>query len=301
MTEIINTLSEHYLFLLLALLVVNAGMRTRKNIVQSKKKRTAALIFLAIAVFFWLLLFFITEHGLPEYYFPVALAAVVVFGFAFRQTLWPFKLDCQNCGKRLSISQFLVNDDNICAECYLNQHPELRPVPPKTEEQIRQEMLDKFAGWQPVKQLVLCFVCNDKNEVLLIDRKYKPKGIGKISGATGFFNAGDDVLDACRQAVAKETGLTIHSPVFCGNIRFTIPNANLLGHIFTASDFSGDIRETKNNRPFWTRIKKLPFSQMSVDYQVWLRLALTNKKFEYYAICNDKGFVMDDLLLEEKQ
>lgn len=296
--QILQIIIDHYIFFLLFVILFTAGVRSRRILNPSKEKKLASLIMLFFSVSYWFILNFILKKELNPLLALAPLCVYAILCVVFNKILWPYKRNCQRCGKPLKLSEILASNGNICNECYMATRKEPAPAPQKTAEDLEQEMREKWKDWKPNKNVVLCFIMNDNGQVLLVDRKYKKKGPGKISGATGFFEAGENIAEVCKKCAKAETGLDIENPVYYGRINFWMPEMNLQGHIFVTSTYSGEIKESNVNRPFWTKIKKLPYSQMSVDYKVWLKRALNKQFFDYYGICDKVGYVVEDILYE---
>lgn len=61
----------------------------------------------------------IRVKSLPDFYIYIAIVVcLVVFGL-FRKKLFPYMLNCSECGKRLKISQILFIDSQLCNQCNL--------------------------------------------------------------------------------------------------------------------------------------------------------------------------------------
>ena len=59
----------------------------------------------------------IKAKGLNEKLIIVALALGVVSFYLLRSRLFPYKFKCENCNKKLKISQVLYIDSTKCSEC----------------------------------------------------------------------------------------------------------------------------------------------------------------------------------------
>ncbi|MFC2385968.1 NUDIX domain-containing protein [Treponema socranskii] len=291
MEKIIQKIIENYLFLLAAFALVYFNQK-RVGFVSVKKRR-AVFIMLMLAVFYLAFLLLIQRMHWNSYFAIPGFIAVVFTGFLLRRHTWPFKSRCQKCGKRLTITQMLTNDENICGACFVAEHPELAP---KTEADIQKEFDDEWTAWKPGEYVVLCFIVNERNQVLLIDRKYIEKGSGKVSGAMSRMEAGEDPVAACKRCALEETGLAVEEPRCHGRLNFALPGRDLRCYVFIADEFAGTIKETDKNLPYWVNSKKLPFGKMSVDGRVWLPIALDRGYFDYYGTCNEKGYVVKDTL-----
>jgi hypothetical protein len=107
--------SENILYLLLAVLVLNMLQRRYQKHAQKKRFATLYIAILILALMAGTLL--IVYFDLPDILFLALLAALVLIGYRFRKKVFPFRLNCQNCGERLSGKRILFYDSNTCEKC----------------------------------------------------------------------------------------------------------------------------------------------------------------------------------------
>lgn len=289
MESILQNLIDNFIFLLFfEILFLGSIIKQGK---KAEYRKLAFILIIFLSLMFWISCFLIQKNGWNPYYSLASLGFVLVLGFIFRKWVWPFKTHCVKCGKKLTISQILSIDENKCEDCLLEDHPEYRVV--KVGSAKRDSFWD---DWEYDYLFSTVIIMNEKNEILLIERKNKLKGSGRISGATAFCKEDEDTLQACYRAAEEETGLKISEPTHMGYLSMALPVGNLRGHVYLAKTYEGEIKETENNRPFWHKAKGLPFSQMSVDYKVWLPHLVKGTHFDYYIIGNKQGQVSKDSL-----
>ena len=127
---------------------------------------------------------------------------------------------------------------------------------------------------------VLCFLLRD-GEVLLI-RKKKGFGAGKINGVGGRVEPGERPEEAAVREVFEEVGVRVRSLEPAGTLEFysADPEPDWLIHVFLSRDFEGEPRESEEASPRWYRLGELPFEEMWEDDRVWLRYALSGKRVE---------------------
>ncbi|MGI5172581.1 NUDIX domain-containing protein [Treponema sp. OMZ 840] len=291
MEKILSFIIDNYIFLFVAFALVYFNQLKKGGI--CRKKRKAVLIMFACAFLYWLFLYVIVNKNYNPYFSFVGLAILAVFVFVFRAVMWPFSRLCRKCGKELSITQILTVDENTCDDCFFSDHPDLLVKP---EEKVDEKLDDLWTDWRPDKTFVLCFVLNNKNQVLLVERKYKEKGSGKVSGPISLLQEQENAVEVCKKSVYTETGLSVEQPSYQGRLNFSMPGKNFRCHIYVTSKYTGCIKETELNRPFWASVKRLPFLKMSVDYRVWLPIAIDKGFFDYYGTCDEKGYVVKDRL-----
>lgn len=289
MDAILQNVIDNFIFLLFfEILFLGSIIRQGK---KAEYKKLAFILIIFLSLLFWVALFVIKSNGWNSYYAFVPLGFVLIVGFIFRKWVWPFKTKCVKCGKKLTITQILSIDENKCEECFLEDHPEQREVKAGTTKR------DSFWDtWEYDYLFSTVIIMNQKKEILLIERKNKLKGSGRISGATAFCKEDENTLDACLRAAEEETGLKISNPVHMGYLNMALSVGNLRGHVYLATQYEGEIKETENNKPYWQKTKGMPFKQMSVDYKVWLPHLVKGTHFDYYIIGNKQGQVAKDSL-----
>lgn len=124
-------------------------------------------------------------------------------------------------------------------------------------------------NWQPEFVGTLLFLVRGK-EVLLIHKK-TGHGAGRINGPGGKLDAGETVIECACREVAEEVGLVVEHPTVGIEMRFVERNGpQWLGFALTATQFSGELRETREARPFWCPIDAVPYKQMWPDDAIWL-------------------------------
>lgn len=143
---------------------------------------------------------------------------------------------------------------------------------------------DKFTipfweAYTPHDRAVLCFLRRD-DHVLLI-RKKRGLGSGKINGPGGKTESGERPLDAAIRETMEEVGLVPLDPIHYGTVRFAFTDGyHLEVHIFVASHWRGTLVETEEADPFWVAETDIPFDQMWEDDKWWLPAVLAGDHVE---------------------
>lgn len=150
-----------------------------------------------------------------------------------------------------------------------------------------------WSQWQPREYANLCFVVKD-GRVLLI-RKKRGLGAGKINGPGGKLEPGESALDSAVREVREELGIT---PLFLedrGVLRFQfVDGYSLYCTVFVATDFEGEPVETPEAIPLWFPVDGVPYGEMWEDDQHWLPQVLGGQHFNGW-------FVFDgDRMLEKR-
>ena len=264
---------------------------------RSRRKMRAVLIITLASGVIWAVYYLISLGRLPEALAVVVPAVLLALGIVFRRVVFPYRGRCADCGKRLSITEFLFNDDNICHACYGKLHPETEKI--SREEEIRRENAKKkegWAGWVPEKEYVIVFACDRDLNVLMMDHVKMAKAPGKLSGFIGNIRPGEDRIQAASRALLEQTGLACPDPQYLARLNFSMPDKNIRFHVYVAREFSGTLKEDAEKNPVWIPLKKLKYQQMSMDYPIWLPRVVRGISLEYYGRCNAAGKIYEDIL-----
>ncbi len=132
------------------------------------------------------------------------------------------------------------------------------------------ESVDQIdANWIPDDTATLVFVICDK-QVLLI-RKKRGLGAGKINGPGGKQEAGETLLECAVREIMEEVRITVFNAEARGILRFQfIDGYKMEMHIFVSTSFEGEPQETDEALPFWCDLSSLPLDQMWADDEFWL-------------------------------
>jgi len=302
MLDFVQKVLEGYIiFLFFAGLLLFSLFRSGAK--SRKKARSVLIIILASAVI-WVVYYLISIRKLPEMMAIMVPGILLVLGIIFHRVVFPYKGHCVNCGKALSITEFLSMDDHLCAACYEKLHPETRKL--TREEQFRLENEEKkkgWVGWKPDREYVIAFAFDEKNNnnVLLIDNTAMEKVPGKHAGVIGALRLTDDKAAVAAKVLEKETGIVCEKPDYMGRLNFMMPDTNLRFHVFIAREFTGTIKDNPKKQPIWVPLKKLNYKLMSMDYPLWLPRMLRGITLEYYAKGNAEGKIYEDILDTEAQ
>ena len=135
-----------------------------------------------------------------------------------------------------------------------------------------------WENWKPVERATLVF-CLRGDEILLI-RKKRGLGAGKINGPGGRLEKGESWEDCARRETLEEVGITVHGLEFSGENWFQfVDGYSIHVHAFVSRDFSGTAIETDEAKPMWTAVDQIPYEEMWEDDRLWLPLALEGKPF----------------------
>lgn len=127
------------------------------------------------------------------------------------------------------------------------------------------------------------FIVRD-GKILLI-RKKRGIGAGKVNGPGGKFEPGETALPCALREVREEVGLTVTDAREMGVLSFSFrckTTPEIRCHVFTASAFDGTPCETEEAAPFWVDVGAIPYGLMWEDDRFWLPLLLEGRRFEAF-------------------
>lgn len=135
-----------------------------------------------------------------------------------------------------------------------------------------------WASWKAVDEATLLFVIRDE-EVLLI-RKQRGLGAGKINGPGGRLHVGEAPLQAAIREVEEEVCVTPHDISESGELSFQfVDGYSIHVHVFRAAGCVGDARATPEAIPLWTPIDQIPYDEMWADDRIWLPMMFERRRF----------------------
>lgn len=154
--------------------------------------------------------------------------------------------------------------------------------------------------WKPDILATLMFVVRD-GQILLI-RKKRGIGAGKVNGPGGKFEPGETALQCVLREVREELCIDVTDAREMGELYFSfqcgsIPEIKC--HVFMASHFEGEPAETPEAEPFWSSVHEIPYELMWQDDRYWLPAMLEGRRFK--AFFTFEGDRMLDYSLEVEE
>jgi 8-oxo-dGTP diphosphatase len=133
--------------------------------------------------------------------------------------------------------------------------------------------------WGAHDPATLVFVV--KNGSVLLIRKKRGLGAGKINGPGGRLNPGESPLDCGIREVREELHITPLGLRKAGENRFQFTDGySTHVHVFTAADHDGEPTETEEAVPLWVPTHAIPYDEMWEDDYLWIPLLLSGRYFE---------------------
>ena len=135
-----------------------------------------------------------------------------------------------------------------------------------------------WKAWKPTVRATLLFVVRD-DQILLI-RKKRGLGAGKINGPGGKIEAGESPLDCALRETQEEIGVRAIGARQVGELWFHFTDGlQLFCTVFRADDIEGTPIETAEATPYWTAIDQIPYGEMWADDLHWLPQLIAGKAF----------------------
>lgn len=136
-----------------------------------------------------------------------------------------------------------------------------------------------WATWRPTEEATVLFVvCDDS--VLLIEKK-RGLGAGKLNGPGGRLQAGEGPQAAAIREFEEEVEATPLGVEKVGEVWFHVVDGPAIRiHVFRASDYVGEPRETAEAAPLWSPVESMPYDRMWEDDRYWFPLLLAGRMFE---------------------
>jgi 8-oxo-dGTP diphosphatase len=139
------------------------------------------------------------------------------------------------------------------------------------------ELAARLEGWQPDLVGTLMFLVD--GERLLLIRKLRGHGAGKINGPGGKPEAGESPLACVLRETEEEVGVRPRSIRLAAVLRFLdTRDADWLGYVYLAEGCAGTPRATAEAVPVWYPLDRLPFDEMWDDDRFWLPRVLAGER-----------------------
>ncbi len=153
-----------------------------------------------------------------------------------------------------------------------------------------------WTHWIPSERANLCFIIKE-GRVLLI-RKKRGLGAGKINAPGGKLEPGETGLEAAIRETQEEVGVTPLHLEERGFLRFQFTDGYSLSClVFVAHDFVGSPISTPEADPLWVALDEVPYGEMWADDREWLPTILQGGTFTGSFLFEGERMLEKDLRL----
>ena len=297
---ILNIFSRIFDYVMILLIVLNLSLRKYRD-GQNKRFSTILIALIFLGVYF--LLIFVDWLKLPSWCEYISLGIGVILLIVFRKRLWPWRMKCKECGKKMNWDAILGRDENLCNECWEKKYPEKKKEREEKEKLSPQALsLDKidercrnaekvedvpWGSWEPSERCVLTYVMDGDNVLLIL--KKRGLGDGYYNAPGGHIELEETSTEAAIRETKEETGLTVSDLKERGTLRFQFKDGmRMVCYVFTTSVWEGDLKECDEAKPFWADKNNLDYDMMWKDDKLWLPLLLDGKEFEGWFVFDDR-------------
>lgn len=119
-----------------------------------------------------------------------------------------------------------------------------------------------------------------EGERVLLIRKKRGLGAGKINGPGGKIDPGETPAQCAVRETQEELGVTGLNVVEAGLLRFQFTDGlGLLCHVFRGDGCEGTPVETDEAVPLWTPVAAIPFDEMWADDRLWFHHLVARRPF----------------------
>jgi 8-oxo-dGTP diphosphatase len=154
-----------------------------------------------------------------------------------------------------------------------------------------------WGRWRPRDDATLVFVVRG-GEILLM-RKKRGLGAGKINGPGGKIEPGESALACAVREVREELGVEPVGVEPAGENAFQfVDGYSIRVLVFRASGFEGELRETAEGAPLWSPLDAIPYDEMWEDDRLWLPHVLAGRRFRGRYVFDGDAMLDAELAVE---
>ncbi|MEO8440179.1 MAG: 8-oxo-dGTP diphosphatase [Spartobacteria bacterium] len=157
--------------------------------------------------------------------------------------------------------------------------------------------MTNWTTWVPRVRANLLFIVRD--EKILLIRKKRGFGAGKVNGPGGKVDPGETPLHAALRETHEELGIRPIGAEQRGELRFQFRDGySLHCAVFLAHDFEGEPHETEEATPLWTPLDQIPYGEMWADDRHWLPLLIRGAHFTGYFEFDGEKLLNREILVQ---
>ena len=169
-----------------------------------------------------------------------------------------------------------------------------------TSSRAATNSMPPWGDWSPADRATLVFVM--RGEQVLLIRKLRGLGAGKINGPGGRLEAGETAVACAKREVEEELRVTPLNLKERGELRFQfIDGYSIHGFVFVADDCLGEPQSTDEAIPQWTHRTAIPYHEMWADDLLWLPHLLAGNRFRGRFLFDGDRMLEHEVIVESNE
>ena len=151
-----------------------------------------------------------------------------------------------------------------------------------------------WANWEARDPATLVFVI--RNGKILLIRKKRGLGHGKVNGPGGKLDPGENAEQCAVRECYEELGIRVRNLECMGEHRFQfVDGYSIHCWVFRTFEFDGEAHETSEAVPLWTELDDIPYGEMWEDDRIWLPLVIEGRHFSARWVFDDDRMLDHDI------
>ena len=147
-----------------------------------------------------------------------------------------------------------------------------------------------------MRQSTLCYLLTNTN--ILLGRKMRGVGQGKLNGYGGKLEPGETPEEAILRELFEESGVRAKADELQKVAELELvyldrPEWNTLCHAYVLFSWEGEPRETDEMSPVWCSREHIPYHDMWIDDRHWMPLVLSGKKIRGKYVFTEAGTALE--------
>ena len=136
---------------------------------------------------------------------------------------------------------------------------------------------------------------------VLLGRKKRGLGAGKIVGIGGKCHPGEAAAECAIRELQEETGavVALQHLDYRGTVEWRFPNKpawEMVASVYVATEWTGDLIETDEIEPVWFAFGTVPYDQMWADARMWLPGVFGGASVKLVFIYNDDNTTIRQMI-----